>query len=756
MMKITSLFVAVLVGIFWSWLVIPAPHALADSSYYVKEGEDGDGSESDPFGSITDAIDEAKEHGGKKIIVAKGTYSSGFTLPKGVELVGSDTKDVIIKGLIRMEDKSKLSEVTVDTGGILTAGKADVTISKVMVKNVLAVGIKGEEGNGTIIVRDTVVEKSRKGFYLQKGNEIRAENIEVRNNTEEGMDIRENVSGSIRKSEFRDNGESGIEVVLGSSDLVIQSNTFSGNGASGIAAQFFKGASKVGDVRIDGNAMNGNTNYGIDCKTPQGGLESKDYFLNSISASGNTFSKNKEGEISNHCRVLTDEERVKLEEKEEVKVDQVLSPAEFAERVQQDATARKEYDDIRETAEREKVEAALAQLADFVARTESVKNSYKEQGAAECFLFGEDVETKLSLRLTHADLTSLLERVRTESEIFDFDANRLLVQEALATHEEVLETIEHETLVSPCGFSLLGWLNTLLANRRDVSPFVTSEETSLSFFRTSEERRMLFVGNIGYTPTNRSQILKHGDASPFADLKESLRSYHQVIGTLTSPMMDEADPAPVSGVAALNMPARFANIFATHNVRILHVGAAGLLKGSGEKGYLKTAVNMGLAGIETYGGLSANGISSRTLNIDGAPVTFLEYRESKTTQPAEMIDAISEAKESARAVVVSVAYDPTLSSLLTEERKSYAKRFVEAGAVLVIGTGLPLAPQSEVVGSGRIYYSLGNFWGGAGVAPVNGLAVELTLSGAEHEEPSFQEQVVSWSDEGKIILTPKE
>ena len=121
-----------------------------------------------------------------------------------------------------------------------------------------------------------------------------------------------------------------------------------------------------------------------------------------------------------------------------------------------------------------------------------------------------------------------------------------------------------------------------------------------------------------------------------------------------------------------------------------------------------------------------------------------------------MIDAISEAKESARAVVVSVAYDPTLSSLLTEERKSYIKRFVEAGAVLVIGTGLPLAPQSEVVGSGRIYYSLGNFWGGAGVAPGNGLAVGLTLSGAEHEAVSFQEQVVSWSDEGKIILTPKE
>lgn len=755
-MKITSLFVAVLVGFFLSGLVVPAPHALADSSYYVKEGEDGDGSESDPFGSISDAIDEVKEEGGKKIVVAKGSYSGGFTLPKGVELVGSDTKDVIIKGQIRMEDKSKLSEVTVDTGGILTAGKADVTISKVTVKNVLAVGIKGEEGNGTITVRDTVVEKSRKGFYLQKGNEIRAENIEVRDNAEEGMDIRENVSGSIRKSEFRNNGESGIEVVLGSSDLIIQANTFSGNGASGIAAQFFKGASKVGDVRIDNNALNSNTNYGIDCKTPQGGLESKDYFLNSISASGNTFSKNKEGEISNHCRVLTDEERVKLEEKNVVKFDQVLSPAEFAERVQQDAAARKEYDDIREAAEREKVEAALVQVADIVTRAESAKNEYKERSATQCFLFGEDYEIKLSLRSAYTDLTSLLERVRSDSEKLDFDANRSLVQEALVSHEEALEAIENEMMVSPCSFSLFGWFNSFLADKQDVTSLITSDEFAITLFRTSEQRRILFIGSIGYASANRSQILKHGDASPFSELKESFRSYHQVVGALTSPMMDEADPAPVSGAAALNMPARFANIFATHNIRILHAGAVGLLKASGEKGYQKTAVNMGLAGIETYGGLSANGISSRTLNIDGVPVTFLEYRESKTTQPAEMVDAISEAKESARAVVVSVAYDPTLSSALTEERKSYAKSFAEAGAVLVIGTGLPITPQSETVGTSRIYYSLGNFWGGAGVAPGNGLAVGLTLSGVEHEEPSFKEQVISWSDEGKIILTPKE
>jgi hypothetical protein len=740
-------------GLLFAWQELRA----ASYDYYVKEGEDGDGSEGDPFGSIADALEEAKEHGRKKIFVFDGSYSAAITLSKDIELTGSDTDDVTITGKIRMEDGSNLEELTVEIGGIITASNADVTISDVRIVNVLDVGIKGEEGHGTITVRNSAIEKSRKGMYFQRGNEIRIEDVEVIDNKEEGIDIRPDVSGSIKKSVFRDNDESGIELILGSADLLIASNIFSGNGASGIATQFYDGEKKTGDVRIENNSISGSSNYGIDCKAPQGGLESKDYYLNSISVIGNKFSKNKEGDIAKNCRVLTDEQRITLEEKNQVAFDQVLSPAEFAERVQQDAAARKEYDDAREALEREAVEGALGQVAGFLSRAESAKEEFKERGAVQCFFFGEDAALKQSLRSTATDMTPLLERLRTESLTLAFDTNRQLVEETLAAQANALEMIEDEIALSSCDFSIFGRLNAFLANMRDEAHLVSSEELALSLFPVSEERQMLFVGSIGYASKNRSQVIRLGDASPFTDLKDTLRAYDQVTGTLTSPMLDEADPAPLQNSATpLSLPARFANVLATHNIRLLHLGGASPMRTSGEKGYGKTAVNMELAGIETFGGLNTGGVLSRTVSLEGVPITVLEYRESKTTDPEGMVEAIAEAKETSRAIAVFITYDPALSLALTEERKTYARRFVEAGALLVIGTGIPIVPQSEILGSSRIYYSLGNFWGGTGVAPGDGLAIALTLPAIASEGALWKEQVVSWNEDGKIILTPKE
>lgn len=754
---VLSGFISIVLGCI---LPLTIPDALAANTYYVKEGKDGDGSENDPFGSIEDAVAEIKDKGGKKIIVSPGSYGAAFTLPKGVELTGSDTKEVIITGSIRMEEASKLSRVTVDTGGISVAGKADIKISKVRVRDVLSVGIKVDEGSGTITIQDTEITGCKKGMYFQKGNVIRIENVEVSDNREEGIDIRENVSGSIRKSVFKNNGESGIEVVLGSSDLLIKDNTFSGNGASGVAAQFFHGAKKIGDIRIDTNVMNNNKNYGVDCKTPQGGLESKDYFLNSIGVSGNTFSKNQAGEIAKRCRILTDEERIALDAKKAVTYDAVYSPEEFAERVQRDATARREYNDEKEKKERERIEVTEDAVENLITQLNTSKKKFVQRSPFACFVVGDDSQTKMML-LTDLDAGAVvLERLQKESADLVFETNRKIISDSLSEYNEKLDRIRQAVTQPVCRISLFGWLNELIAGKRPLPTLLPSDQgASISLFPLVQERSMLFAGNISYSSKNRMETFKNGDDVAFTEIREELRATDMVVANLLSPMIDEADPAPLQNSSTiLPLPARFANVLAVHNINLLHLAQSPLFKTTYEKeetGYTKTRVNMFLGTVETFGGDKTE--ESKKIMLDGIPITLVHFMESSTKTPEETLSVIREAQATSRAVIVFIAYDNKISPKLSQERKERARQFIEAGATLVIGSGLTLPFEYEAIGSGRVYYSLGSFWTGettTGTDTAIGQVIKLSLD--QEGQPTFEEKDVFINQEGKIIFSLQE
>ncbi|MGK2848844.1 MAG: right-handed parallel beta-helix repeat-containing protein [Minisyncoccota bacterium] len=742
-----------------------APNALATSTYYVKDGASGDGSEGDPFGSIVDAIDEIKKSGGKKIVLAKGSYGTAFTLPQGVELIGTGN-DSVITGAIRMEDNSKLSRVTVKGGGILTARKADVSITKVKVDGALGVGIKGEEGNGTITIKDSVIKNNRKGLYLQNGNEIQMENSEVVNNREEGMDIRENVTGTIRKNEIRDNNESGIEIVIGSSDLVIRDNIFSDNGSSGIATQFFSNSKKVGDVKIDNNTIKGNKNYGIDCRTPQGGLNSDSYFLSSIAAKDNNFSNNGRADIAGKCRILTDEERAELMKKEDTETqekEEVLEPESreiytdeaLIQRVEENTALRQAYSEQQEVKELARVEMRLKKVGEWLAYLNSSTETIAGRSALTCFIIGPNNRLQRAVAMEVSSESDVVERLRSESASLRFPSNRQKADKTLEIYRETLDTIG-STLETPrCNASLFGWLNALTFEKRPMHFQVSSDErNALSLFEAPDTLNLLFVGNIGYTAKNRSTVFKNNDHFAFSDIRERLQSYDTVIANLVSPILDERkDPAPAQNtVATLPLPARFSSVFAVNNLRLFHLGQSLLFRSNRIKGYEMTRDNLLIGTVETFGGLPETE-SLKTLAIKGHPLILMQYMESKESKKESFLDMISQAKQAHQIVIVYIAYNPLLSTKISEERASIARAFTEAGATLVIGTGLNnIAFSSETVGTSRIYHSLGDFWNEmlpSTDKPV-GVAVRLSLDASG--QPAFEEENIFISQEGKIMM----
>lgn len=686
--------------------------AAASYDYYVKDGSSGSGTESEPFGSIGDAIDELKDHGGDSIYVGKGSYSEGFTLPKGVDLVGADQGDITLSGLIQMQDGTKLSKVTVSGGGSILALKgADVTIEKVRVRNAIAAGIKAEEGRGTITIRDSVIEGSRKGLYMQAGNELRFEGLEVKDNQEEGLDVREKVSGSIEKSEFRNNGESGLEVVLGDSDLVIRSNTFSGNGASGIAAQFFKGAKDVGNVRVEGNRMSKN-DYGIDCKAPQGG-SSKLYFLNSLRISDNTFTDNRDGEIAKACKIMTAEEQALFEAEEKKKSEEAaeaksltLSSDALADRARKAAAARQEYDDIRESKERESMQTALGQLATLGERLELASDTFAARSKTKCLLFGADHGNEKVLRLALEEMQVLSDRIEKEIDLLDFETNRRTVEEAIKAIRISQAAVRQGLDQRPCGSSLFGWLTSLIESHRTAESLLSQEERALTLFDTTRPREILFLGDMAYHPRLRRDLVKAGDERMLNGLQEEFRRFDLVVGSLAVPLLTDADPIPSGGSSALlSFPTRFANLFGAANIRFMQLGSAPPFARAATESFEKTATNLSQAGVTSFGAPSQ--VSAEVSPLPNAKLKIFEYREAKIDTTEALREKIRGAKAAGETSVVYLVWDPALGSALSEGRKKAARSLIDAGATLVLGSGLALPSESEDYQSGKIAYSRG-------------------------------------------------
>lgn len=367
-------------------LLHPSFVAFAGSEMYVDEDADsgGDGSKDEPYKKIGKALDK----GGKKIRIAKGSYSEDITVGAGVQLKGKSRGDVTIKGKVTMKDGSKLEDLTVSGGGIVLDDGADVSLSDVSVKNA-GTGII-TKGRGKLKLNDVKVKGNGKGLYIQAGKDIEIIGSEIVDNGEEGIDIRANVDGVISSNLISGNGESGIEVILGKSELKISNNNIKNNRSSGIAAQYYKSAKKLGALKVTGNKINSNKHYGITCKAPSGGNPGQAYWADSVVLVGNAMSGNKQGSFAVGCffgeeiesdAVMTEEEKeqklLEAQEKKELLAEQLLKEKELAATVE----ALPEKYSYVQTQEKEKVlqqqrdDALVA--SEIVSITESIENSQR-------------------------------------------------------------------------------------------------------------------------------------------------------------------------------------------------------------------------------------------------------------------------------------------------------------------------------------------------------------------------------------------
>lgn len=365
---------------------------------YVDESVDdsGDGSSDDPYKKISKAL----ENDCGEIKLSNGTYEEDVTLKKSVKLRGASKDSVIIKGKVTMNDGSEISKMTVSGGGVVVSDGADADVEGVKIKGAI-IGIT-TTGGGKLTADDVIISNNRKGMYLQYGKNIKITNCRVYDNKEEGLDIRANVSGSINSNEIYSNGESGIEVILGKAELSIVNNDVKKNGSSGIAAQFYSDTDKKGDVTIKNNVITGNSNYGLDCKSPSGGDgKPKGYWADSMDLTSNKIVENKKKDFSSACKFDEDKiadatktkeqraaEKLALEEKEKTKTISIDEKAELEELKNQQEEEAKIA--LKDQEEKNNINAIFSEVEKFHQDQDENKQLIENRNGIVIFFVGEN------------------------------------------------------------------------------------------------------------------------------------------------------------------------------------------------------------------------------------------------------------------------------------------------------------------------------------------------------------------------------
>lgn len=353
----------------------------ADYDYYVDRSvsKSGDGSQKEPFKSINDAMKKANgKKGSRNIFIKRGDYKENVEIKKSVKLYGENEGGVIITGKIRMNDGTRLENITVRDGGnstVVVMPDASVEIENCTVRDFGLIGIESLAGKGKLKVSGSkIIDGDGKGFYVQRGKTVEISGNEVVGNAEEGIDLRDSIKGSVANNIIKENGESGIELIVGSADLKISNNSIADNGSSGIATQFYPnpGLNDKGKVFIENNLIVGNIKYGVDCNIPQGGNPGKDYWRDSIDLIDNNMNANKISSINAYCKFISavddDEESDNILAEEGSGAGgsaNELSAQELVEEKERQIEAKKE-------AERRELEAKLAEIESLLAEGEVV------------------------------------------------------------------------------------------------------------------------------------------------------------------------------------------------------------------------------------------------------------------------------------------------------------------------------------------------------------------------------------------------
>lgn len=278
--------------------------------FYVDDDASGtqNGSMAHPFKTISAAMKKAGKN--DEIHVASGKYKENITIKEGVEIFGSDKKNVIITAddkdvpVVFMKDRSKINNVTVRKGqnGIEVLKNSEASIVDCIVEDNDRDGIrirahKTVNNKEAVSIDSTIVRENGKIGIYSEVHRVVVTKSAILNNGSDGIIFSSGVSAWMSGNDVKNNDGSGMKLYLQGSNIWTKSNSFSGNDREGIEVNSYGS----GRIDIKKASIRGNGRYGV-ARVVRGNTSASAF--NGLTVQSDVeFFGNKSGSISPIIRV---------------------------------------------------------------------------------------------------------------------------------------------------------------------------------------------------------------------------------------------------------------------------------------------------------------------------------------------------------------------------------------------------------------------------------------------------------------------
>ncbi len=234
------------------------------------------------------------------------------------------------------------------------------------------------------------------------------------------------------------------------------------------------------------------------------------------------------------------------------------------------------------------------------------------------------------------------------------------------------------------------------------------------------QARVLFGGDMMFDRSVRAAMSAHGGDYIFSCLDETLKSADLVVANLEGPITE----SPSISLASIpDSPANYIFTFAPQTAALLaahHMGLVSLgnnhIYNFGEEGIISTEAYLKAAGERYFGEPAVAGepmghtVAEEAIN--GVQLALIGYNEFDPS-PSEATGSttlaqIAQEKSRGFVPVVFAHWGDEYAESAPARIVLLAHKFVEAGAILVVGSHPHVVEQSENYQGVPIYYSLGN------------------------------------------------
>ncbi len=224
---------------------------------------------------------------------------------------------------------------------------------------------------------------------------------------------------------------------------------------------------------------------------------------------------------------------------------------------------------------------------------------------------------------------------------------------------------------------------------------------------------ILFAGDMMFDRYIRTATMRNGPDHVLSCMGSLLDGHDLVVANLEGPIT----PYPSMSVGSVigspenftfTFPTSTASLLKRHHIELVNIGNNHIMN-FGRDGLIQTKKFLDEAGVSYFGDPSVPETDRvKRMEIQGIPFSFVNWSDWTSDKTDHTVAQVKNEASQGRTAVVYTHWGDEYVEPPARVRQ-LARSFVDAGAVLIIGSHPHVIQEHEVYKGRHIYYSLGNF-----------------------------------------------